>query len=657
MALKQVYLETITSVMDFLTGKDDTLAYRICNLDFLPKGHRRAQLEDDMDWAFGNMGIRDRARFFCTLYLEELGDLLKATVGPEFGFSRYAERIAMSATSFDGLEEALLKEESYTDALLLGCLKKHLEAEKPELVALTVPFPGNLYGALKCGQFIKKHYPHIKVAIGGGYCNTELRELSDPRLFDYVDFVTLDDGEGPVQKIIEHCRAERNLEELLRTFVCIDGQVQVMDGAKDRRVPHAEVGAPDYQGLPLDSYLSVIDLANPVHRLWSDGCWNKLTIAHGCYWKKCSFCDISLDYIGRYEQAPATLLVDRMEELIAQTGHTGFHFVDEAAPPMAMRDLALEILRRGLKVTWWTNIRFEKTFTKDLCQLLAQSGCIAVTGGLEVASNRLLALMEKGVSIEQVAQVTNAFTEAGIMVHAYLMYGFPTQTEQETIDSLEVVRQLFLNGCIQSGFWHRFSMTAHSPVGLNPEKYGVHLIGPEKGGFAWNDLQHDDPQGCYHADFSEGLNKAIYNYMHGIGVEDDVREWFDFETPETTHPEWMIEEALQRPDKKDLNRWEDCLVWLGQGLELEKKKGKQRLWIYAVDKEECVVGNGQELQFLVEQLPLLSPKKFQGDTLKAFASSFEKSTGGEFVKFLKSDAWRALRRSGLLLLRNSRATS
>ena len=149
-----------------------------------------------------------------------------------------------------------------------------------------------------------------------------------------------------------------------------------------------------------------------MHSLWSDGRWNKLTMAHGCYWGKCTFCDISLDYISLYEPIAATILVDRMEQLIAQTGEQGFHFVDEAAPPALMRAVALEILKRKLTVTWWTNIRFEKNFTQDLCHLLKASGCIAVSGGLEVASDRLLKLIDKGVTVEQVAQVTRSFTAA-----------------------------------------------------------------------------------------------------------------------------------------------------------------------------------------------------------------------------------------------------
>jgi hypothetical protein len=264
-----------------------------------------------------------------------------------------------------------------------------------------------------------------------------------------------------------------------------------------------------------------------MHRLWSDGRWNKLTVAQGCYWKKCSFCDVSLDYISRYETASAATLVDRMEAIVAETGQTGFHFVDEAAPPKALKALAQEILRRNLQVSWWGNIRFEKTFTPELAELLAQSGCIAMSGGLEVASDRLLDLMKKGVSVAQVARVTKGFSDAGILVHAYLMYGFPSQTVQDTVDALEYVRQLFEAGCIQSGFFHRFSCTVHSPVGKDPAAYGITLAQLPEVTFAKNDIGFSDPSGVDHDTLGRGLKKAIYNFMHGLALENDVRSWFD----------------------------------------------------------------------------------------------------------------------------------
>jgi hypothetical protein len=179
-------------------------------------------------------------------------------------------------------------------------------------------------------------------------------------------------------------------------------------------------------------------------------------------------------------------------------------------------------------ISWWGNIRFEKSFTPELCQLLADSGCIAISGGLEVASDRLLALMKKGVSVEQVARVTKAFSDAGILVHAYLMYGFPTQTVQDTVDALEYVRQLFAAGCIQSGFFHRFACTVHSPVGLEPGGIRRHAAVPlPPVSFAKNDVGFIDPVGVDHDSLGKALNKALYNYMHGIGLDEDVRSWFD----------------------------------------------------------------------------------------------------------------------------------
>jgi hypothetical protein len=184
---------------------------------------------------------------------------------------------------------------------------------------------------------------------------------------------------------------------------------------------------------------------------------------------------------------------------------------------------------------------------------MADSGCIAISGGLEVASDRLLKLMKKGVDVAQVARVTKAFSDAGILVHAYLMYGFPTQTVQDTVDSLEYVRQLFEAGCIQSGYFHRFTCTVHSPVGLNPEDYGIKLqalpVVASNRVFAKNDVQFDDPTdsdkgGVDHDALGVALNKALYNYMHGIGLETNVRQWFEQRVPKTKVDKDFVSRAL-----------------------------------------------------------------------------------------------------------------
>ena len=549
------YQSTIEPTIAFLQGRDSTLSHRIASRGFLPEGPRFSALDayDDDDsgdpvaWAFGALGTHDRARHYATLYLNDLADVLRHAVDERFEFVRYAESLAGSQPTFDPLAHALAASPTLVDTRLQSLTQASIERHQPQLVLLSVPFPGSVYAAFRIAQTIKQKTPQIKIVLGGGFVNTELRELTDPRVFDYVDFITLDAGERPLLALIEHLQGRRSAERLVRTFIRnADNKVQYQHWLEPD-VPFEEIGTPTWVGLPLDRYLSLLDMLNPMHRLWSDGRWNKLTIAHGCYWKKCSFCDVSLDYISRYETASASLLVDRIEQIVAETGQTGFHFVDEAAPPKALKALAEELIRRNVTISWWGNIRFEKTFTPELAELLADSGCIAMSGGLEVASDHLLKLMQKGVSVDQVAQVTRGFTEAGILVHAYLMYGFPTQTLQDTVDALEYVRQLFENGCIQSGFFHRFTCTVHSPVGKDPAAYGITLQPLPPISFAKNDVAFIDPTGVDHDLLGQGLRKAIYNYMHGIALDDDVRNWFDLprgQVPKPSVPRQKIARAL-----------------------------------------------------------------------------------------------------------------
>ncbi|MBA3452724.1 MAG: radical SAM protein [Deltaproteobacteria bacterium] len=551
------YISTVDSVVRFLQGRDPGFALRIVGGDVLPEGPRFAAIgdgpgaddEDPLAWAFGGLGTADRAKHLASLYIDDLADAIREGIDPEFELARYGERLASSAASFEPLRTALEGKPTLVDDMLDELARELVATHRPDVVGLTAPFPGNIYGAFRIARAIKAIAPATRILLGGGYVNTELRELTEPRVFDYVDFITLDDGEAPILALLEHLRDAKR--PLLRTFVRARGVVHLRTDAAIQDVALRDAGTPTYVGLALDRYLSLFEMLNPMHRLWSDGRWNKLTIAHGCYWKQCTFCDVTLDYIARYDRAPADLLVDRIEALIAETGQTGFHFVDEAAPPAALRALAETLIARNVMITWWGNVRFEKAFTPDLCALLARSGCVAISGGLEVASDRLLELMKKGVTVEQVARVTRAFTDAGIMVHAYLMYGFPTETAQDTVDALERVRQLFVEGCIQSAFWHRFAATAHSPIGKQPALFGIKLSRAPKVTFARNEVAFVDPTGCDHDAFAPGLRKALYNYMHGLGLDVDPRTWFAMKkVPKITVPPDLVRRALATLDNR-----------------------------------------------------------------------------------------------------------
>ena len=655
-SLREAYIQAIDPVILFLQGKNPTLAHLLAKRGFLPEASRFAQL-DDLGWAFGSMGKQDMAKHLATMYLEDLSDFIMECVDPHFGFSRYAEKLGRSANSFDELYAALQAPNTFIDDILIGLLQQHMAAIQPKLVCISVPFPGNLYSAFRCAQWIKQHYPATKIAMGGGFPNTELRSLSDPRVFEFFDYITLDDGEAPVENLVKMIQGEIASDLLKRTFLLQEGKVTYINNPAVKDYKQGEVGTPDYSDFLLDRYISAIEVVNPMHSLWSDGRWNKLTMAHGCYWGKCTFCDISLDYIKLYEPIAAGLLCDRMETIIAQTGQNGFHFVDEAAPPALMRALAIEIIKRKLVVSWWTNIRFEKSFTRDLCLLLKAAGCIAVSGGLEVASDRLLELIQKGITVAQVARVNRHFTEAGIMVHAYLMYGFPTQTAQETIDSLEMVRQMFKAGILQSAFWHQFTMTAHSPVGLSPASFGVQKQQDMVGSFANNDIEHIDPTGADHPLFAYGLKKSLHNYMHGVCLDDPLQKWFDFKTPRTKVAPDYIVNAL-KDDELPVFNPNAKIIWLGAEPQSEfftqSKGGNQREMAaisIATKKEmhkiQLPADQGRWLAGILGQLATAGKKML---TLQEIKTSYEAAGMEDFELFWDNKPISTMYKFGLLRL-------
>jgi radical SAM superfamily enzyme YgiQ (UPF0313 family) len=645
LALQKDYIRTVDQVMLFLMGKNPTLAKQICSGNFLPQASRFKQ-ESDLDWAFGFMGSQDKAKHLATLYLEDLSDFIVEAVDANFGFSRYAEKLGRSANTFDELHQNLSASETYIDKISLRFLKEHIEKVKPKLVCFSVPFPGNLYSAFRCAKFLKANYPEVKTAMGGGFANTELRQVNDKRVFEYFDFITLDDGELPVELLYKSLANTHEVKEYKRTFIFEKQEVKYVNSTILKDYPQSKVGTPDYSDLHLDKYISIIELVNPMHSLWSDGRWNKLTMAHGCYWGKCTFCDISLDYIKLYEPVAAKTIVDRMQELILQTGENGFHFVDEAAPPALMKEVALEILRRELIVTWWTNIRFEKSFTSDLCVLLKASGCIAVSGGLEVASDRLLALIDKGVTVAQVAKVNRNFIEAGIMVHAYLMYGFPSQTVQETIDSLEMVRQMFEIGVLNSAFWHQFALTAHSPVGKNPELFGI-IPDYKNIGFADNDIDFKDKTGIDHQEFSYGLKKSLYNYMHGLCFDFPLQKWFDFKIPKTTVKPNFIAQCLEEANDPDIKP-HTKLVWVGSLPEIIENETQEAVLIFHEKLSSFEINlEKQRAKWLYKILAQIKADTQQNNTYnqiqKSYALEFE-----DFHEFWGSEPIQTLQEEGLI---------
>ncbi len=647
MKAEHLYVNMVGPVIAFLQGTTPDAASHLVQPGVLPQGPR---FRGRRRFA-RSVSVMDRAKQWATFFLEDLADLVQATITPHFSLSRYAEHIGRSASSFDQIAAALAEPPTVIDEWMLMSFWEHFERVRPSLIGLSVPFPGNLYGAFLIAKTIKQHYPDLPVAIGGGYVNTELRQVADPRVFDYVDFITLDNGERPILSLIEYLSGLRPRRALCRTMYREADRVVYANDPSSTDFTMNDIGCPTYRGLALDRYLTILDSTNPMHRLWSEGHWNKLTVAHGCYWKQCTFCDVGLNYISRYEMTPTDRLVQQIEQLIAETGRRGFHFVDEAAPPAALKSLALTLLERRINITWWGNIRFETAFSADLCRLLSASGCIAVTAGLEAASDRLLDNMKKGITVDQTALVAAGFKEAGILIHAYLMYGCPSETIQETVDSLERVRQLVAADLLQSAFWHRFTVTAHSPVGLNPSAHGLRILGPEFQGFAENDLLHNDRCGATPAWLGDGLRRSLLNYLERRGLDLDVRRWFDWDIPRPQVPSTWLKCLLRTRGVDDRSSTERRFVWLGGTVACEPAGKKSRL-IFAGPQTEQVLSLPKPQARWLEQLTRDATPRLPSQAYPHMQEACSRFPGlsSEFNTFLTTSSWKKIRAAGLVLV-------
>lgn len=527
------YREWIAPILSFLQGKDPELAWSIVH-GSLPEGiHFRelysgAEDEEGTDLEtefFGLHGIADRAKMRASLFLDDVADLFRELVDSEFGFSRYAEHLAAAAPSFDPLWKRLTSRKmSALDQMIEALALEAIAETKPTHVGVTVPFPGTVVGAFRVAQAIRRAAPNVHLVLGGGYVNSELREVEDARVFDFFDDICFDEGFAPWLGILGLGPRVRTLNR--------DSLGQPPSTPTEVASPSYEVFSPDYTGLDLSAYFSLMETSNPMQRLWSDGRWQKMQLANGCYWHRCAFCDVALDYIGCYRAPDPAQAVDAIVACKQKTGLSGFHFTDEALAPSLVRGLCEELLRRHVRISWWGNVRLEKTFDDELVDLMARAGCIAITAGLECANDRLLKLMNKGITIASARKVCRAFSQAGILVHLYLMYGFPTESYAETLGALEIVRDFFAEGFVQSAFWHRFALTVHSPIAKHPSDFGIELQKEPPSStprFARNEIPYREPRAPNLEALGKGLALATYNFMRGQGLDWPVEEWFQDE--------------------------------------------------------------------------------------------------------------------------------
>ena len=543
----------------------------------------------------------DDAQILASLSLADIADYISVAYDKNFALIRYAEALATSLSTFNQVEKEL-NAPVLEDFLKSLIFEKIGNISKKTLFCISIPFPGTFEAALYSAKVIKEAFgKNAIICFGGGYVNTELRNVSEKRLFNYCDFLSYDKGYGSYLNIFDSCGELDNLDSVFdgRAFYKIKYLF-------DNKIVEPLQKSPEYEKLEKECIRNIVpdfsdidftkcprlaDSQNAMHRIWNDGAWLKVYLAYGCYWAKCAFCDTSLDYVNGYCNTDISALYDGMYQQCRKTGVYGLHFVDEACPPLSLEKFALKNIIRAktdTTLTFWGNIRFEKTFTRDLADLLSYGGLTAVSGGIEIATGNGLDAVNKGTTLENIVAACCAFKEAGILVHSYMIFGFWNQSEQDLINSMETLRQLFAAGIMDSAFWHKFTLTLHSTVykewleGKHPD---LKPIKKEKEQFAENDICFEGQEKS--EKYSGPLNEALNCWMNGEKLKKNVEAYFPFKMPSPSIPKNYVENLIEKYEQKRDRQFSEIpsenrkLVWLG-GKILLLKSGKyfQFCWSY-----------------------------------------------------------------------------
>ena len=623
---KEFWINWIDEIIAIVCSSNSKISGREFAHEFIRSAHvpRGMRVENFLSNLNRDVSTDD-AQILSSLALADLADYITMVYDQNFALIRYAEHLATSTAEFSETIEGL-KAPSLNDfykPLLLEKITSY--KNEPTLYCISVPFPGCFESALFSADLIRKECGDNAIIIfGGGYVNTELREISEKGIFDYCHILSYDKGYGSYIRLFdEFINAACGIEDEKQCFNLKEAFESIFDSRKFYNFSYLKNGSviiplekeneeykvlykkeheyirkitPDYSHIDFTKYPRLADDTNPMHRIWNDGAWLKAYIAHGCYWHRCAFCDTTLDYVKDYCLTDINSLYDSLCVQAEKTGVHGIHFVDEACPPVALQNFALKNMAvkssNKIPLTYWGNIRFEKSFDRDLADLLSAGGLTAVSAGIEIATGNGLSAVNKGTDMENIVNACCAFKEAGILIHSYMIFGFWSQSVQDLIDSMEALRQLFEAGLLDSAFWHKFTLTLHSTVyeeykkGKYPE---LKILPQKKTQFAKNDLHFEGEEKS--EKYSAPLNAALELWMHGEKLSKPVESYFPFKMPKPSIAKDYIASLIAKYEENRDRKFhkipeqgsKEKFVWLGGVpllLDSSDKSKMQICWSY-----------------------------------------------------------------------------
>jgi len=326
-----------------------------------------------------------------------------------------------------------------------------LALENPILIGISMVFPGQVQPGFSLAYYLKARFPGIHMTVGGP-AMTQILVRQSPenrvRILGPFDSAVLYEG-------------EQALLDLAHTLAAGEKPERIITGKTDTRLDR--LPPPDFEGLPLDLYFSP-ELVLPYDP------------TRGCYWGKCAFCHYGLCSSGtaRYRERKISDMTAHLRDLSSRHQCRNFYFSQDAFLPATARTLSLALQKESINIRWSSDMRPEKTLTKDCCRDLKVGGALSIALGIESASPRVLKLIHKGISPDTMQAAVKNLAKAGIAVEAMCFNAFPTETLAEAKTTLQFIRDLkkdiALFICGRFGLWHG------SHVALHPEQYQIRKI-------------------------------------------------------------------------------------------------------------------------------------------------------------------------------------
>ncbi|MFT5289429.1 MAG: anaerobic magnesium-protoporphyrin IX monomethyl ester cyclase [Planctomycetota bacterium] len=297
----------------------------------------------------------------------------------------------------------------------------------PDLIGISLTFPSQAIPAFTLARLVKEWKPEVHITVGGGLMAYVAEKLSHrAEIWDLIDSMVLLEGERPLLQLCEHVEGKRELSEITNL---------IYRGPDGKPIKTSQIDPLNIMGLPTPDFSDL-----PLKKYFTPELVMPLAATRGCYWGKCVFCTLYTVIGPGYRGRTVEQTVEDMRELQNLYGVKSFYLAIEDLPPNMAKRFPEAIIEAGLDISWWADARFEhEVFDEETCKLLAQSGCKRLAFGYESSSNRVLELMCKGIDPDESLKMIRRVHDAGISVTLYAMVGFPTETREEALATLNTV--------------------------------------------------------------------------------------------------------------------------------------------------------------------------------------------------------------------------